>query len=43
MIAMLSRLAMVSQAEESVGEQARTTVTGAVFKEIEQLAKKARR
>lgn len=41
--AMLSRLAMVSQAEETLGNQARTAVTGAVFKEIEQLAKRARR
>ncbi|WP_427135251.1 hypothetical protein [Pseudarthrobacter sp. S9] len=42
-IGMLARLAMVSQAEETLGDQARTVVTGAVFKEIEQLAKKARR
>lgn len=42
-IGMLSRLAMISQAEEILGDQARTAVTGAVFKEIEQLAKKARR
>ena len=41
-IGMLSRLAVVSQAEETLGEVARTTVTNAVFTEIEELARQAR-
>jgi hypothetical protein len=42
-LGLLSRLAMASQAEEGLGEEAKRTVTGAVFKEIEQLAKDAQR
>ncbi|KAI9783826.1 MAG: hypothetical protein M1839_003162 [Geoglossum umbratile] len=40
-VGMLSRLALVSQAEEMVNESTRAAVTGPIYKEIEDMAKKA--
>lgn len=42
-ISMLTRLAIASQAEETLAGRAKVAVTGAVFKDIQQMAKQARR